>query len=503
LVKLNSFYSYENVRKANKYKEERSMETEKKIEVDLKDFIKEIIRIIRRRFLLIFVVTLIAVGMASVYSFYIAKPVYEAKTTIIIGTGFGDIEESNPIDSLTYQSLLKTYSAIANTTYIAEKTIDILGLKISPQDLQRKITVTPEKDTQILEIEVQGDSYEQTMSIITTLSSVFIEEVKVLYPTVSIQAIGKVNMPLSSVKPNKKLILGISFLMGVIMSTFIILFREYLNNCVKTQEDIEVYLEVPVIGVIPKEKKRIGDLSFNTLDKNHQFFMEAFRTLRTNIEFTATCKNAKTITITSCMPGEGKTTTAFMLSIMVAKTGKKTILVDCDFRKSNICELFNINSMNGLSNVLIGQTQMEQAIHKCEVDNLYVLIAGSQTSNSSELLSSSKLKEIIIQLKEEFDYVIIDTPPVGLVTDAQLISQLTDGCLMIVAPGVSDKKALLKAMFLLKQVNSSILGVCLNKAVDLERHNLLDYFGAKNSRRNKKLNRKSKFKIETQLKAEE
>lgn len=479
------------------------MESENKNELDLKDFIKKIISIIRRRLILITVITITAVFIASVYSFYIAKPVYRAKSTIIIGTGFSKLEEGTQVDSLTYQSLLKTYSSIANTTYVAEKTIDILGLKMSPQDLQKKITVTPEPETQILEIVVQGDSYEQTMDIMSTLSSVFIEEVKILYPTVNIQVIGKVNMPLSPVKPNKKLNLEISFLMGIIMSVFIILFIEYFNDYIKTQEDIERYLEVPVIGVIPKEKKRIRDLSLYTLDKYHQFFMEAHRTLRTNVDFISTYKNVKTLAVTSCMSGEGKTTTAFMLAIMIAKTAKKTILVDCDFRKSAMCELLNISNVNGLNDMLIGKTKLEQAIHKCEVDNLYVLAAGTKSQNPSELLSSSKLKELINKLKEEFDYVIIDTPPVGLVTDAQLISQLTDGCLLIVASGVTEKKELLKAMVLLKHVNSSVVGVCLNKAIHLENYKLLHYFGTKSLMKNKKLNKNSKRKIETPLKVDE
>lgn len=474
------------------------MESEKNFEFYLKDFIKEFIRIIRKRFILITVVTVFTVFIGSVYSFYIAKPVYEAKNTLIIGTGSGESKERYSLDSLTYQSLLKTYSSIAGASYIAEKTIDILGLKMSSQDLQRKITVTPQTDTQILGIEVDGDSYEQTMNIISTLSSVFIEEVKGLYPTVSIQAIGKIDMQLSPVTPNKKLNIEISFLMGIILSIFVVLFIEVLNNFVKTQEDIEKYLKVPVIGVIPKEKKRIENLSFYTLNNYHQFFMEAFRTLRTNIDFIATHKNVKTITITSCMSGEGKTTTAFMLAIMIAKTGKKTILVDCDFRKSTMSELFNLSNMVGLSDFLIGKTELEQTIHKCDVDNLYVLISGTKTQNPSEILSSSKLKELINKLKEEFEYVIIDTPPVGLVTDAQLISQLTDGCLITVATGVLEKKELLKAIGLLKQVNSIILGVCLNKAVNLESHNLLHYF-----RRNKKLNRNSKRKIETPLNVDE
>lgn len=477
------------------------MERERKFELDLKDYITEFIRVIRKKVIFITAVTLIAVVIASVYSFYIAKPVYEAKTTIIIGTGFGEGEERQPIDTMAYQSLLKTYSSIANTTYVAEKTIGILGLMISPQDLQQKITVTPETDTQILEIKVQGDSYKQTMNIISTLSSVFIEEVKGLYPTVNIQAIGKVNMPLNPVKPNKRLNVVVSFFMGIIIAVFIILFKEYFNNYVKTQEDIEKYLEVSVIGNIPKEKKRIRDLSFYTLDKNHRFFMEAFRTLRTNLDFIATYKNIKTITITSCMSGEGKTTTAFILANMIAKTGKKTILVDCDFRRSTICEMFNLININGLSDIIIGKINLQQAIHKCE-DNLYVLVAGTKQQNPSELLSSIKLKELINKIKDEFDYVIIDTPPVGLVTDAQLISQLTDGCLMIVAPGVSEKNELLKAMGLLKHVNSSILGVCLNKAVDLENNKLLDYFGKRNIS-NKKLNRNTKLKIETPLKIDE
>jgi polysaccharide biosynthesis transport protein len=472
------------------------VESGKDYELDLMDLVVEFISTIKRRFILIIIITLIAVSIGSVFNLYIAKPVYEARANIIIGTTSDEksAEESHIVDPYTYQRLTKTYSFIAKTVNIAQKTIDILGLKISPQELQQRMTVMPEEDSQLLYIKIQGDSYEQVKNIVNTFSSVFIEEARGFYPTVNIRLIDKIDIPELPIKPNKRLNLEVSLLIGIIVSISIALFIEYLNPSIKRKIGIERYLGAPVIGTIPKAKKNIENINLHNTTKSHQVFMEAYRTLRTNIDFTSTHKNFKTIVVTSCMSGEGKTTTAYMLANLFAQMGKMTILVDCDFRKSNIDKLFSLNAMNGLSDMLTSNIKLEQVVQKCDVDNLYLLAAGTESQNPAEILSMSKLRKLLNKLREEYDYVIIDTPPVGLVTDAQLISQLADGCLMVVDPKLSKKKMLLRAKELLQHVNTSILGISLNKTVDFENHKLINYFDTKKERKNKKLNKQLRSK---------
>jgi capsular exopolysaccharide synthesis family protein len=202
---------------------------------------------------------------------------------------------------------------------------------------------------------------------------------------------------------------------------------------------------------------------------------EAYRTLRTNIQFSSLDEKIKTIVITSSGPGEGKTTTASNLAVSFAGGGHKTILIDCDQRKPSVHKLFNLSNQTGLSNLLIGETSYDEAIHKTEVDDLFVLTSGTRPPNPSELLASTKMQRLITSLKEKFDYIILDTPPIIMVTDAQILSKYADGCLLVVGFGEADKNAGVKAKELLEKVNAKVLGVVLNK-IDTSKNGYYEYY---------------------------
>ena len=190
---------------------------------------------------------------------------------------------------------------------------------------------------------------------------------------------------------------------------------------------------------------------------------EAYRTLRTNIKFSSFDDVIKTIFVTSSMPGEGKSTTSVNFAVTLAQGGDKVILIDCDLRKPNIHKLFNISNEKGLSNAISNLEDKDELIHKNLLPNLDVLTSGVKVPNPSELLSSKSMRDFIKMLGSFYDYIILDTPPVAVITDAQIISQYADGGIFVVASGEVDRDVVIKAKNMLKQVNSRILGVILNK----------------------------------------
>lgn len=190
---------------------------------------------------------------------------------------------------------------------------------------------------------------------------------------------------------------------------------------------------------------------------------ESYRTLRTNIQFSSFDEKIQSIVVTSSGPGEGKSTTSSNFAIVTAQGGKKTLLVDCDQRKPKLHKLFGFSNEIGISNLLVGEADFAQAVKKTEIENLYVLTAGTRPPNPAELLASSKMQQFLKELKSEFDYIILDTPPVIMVTDAQILAQYADGCLLVVASGEADRGAAIRAKELLGKVNAKILGVVLNK----------------------------------------
>lgn len=190
---------------------------------------------------------------------------------------------------------------------------------------------------------------------------------------------------------------------------------------------------------------------------------ECYRTLRTNIQFSSFDKKIQTIVITSSGPSEGKSTTSSNLAVVMAQNGNKTILIDCDQRKPKLHKVFLTSNQKGLSDVLVGNSVFEEAIQKTEIENLDILTSGTKPPNPSELLASIKMKNFIENLRGKYDCIIIDTPPVIAVTDAQIVSRYADGCLLVVASAQAEREAALKAKELLEKVDAKILGVVLNK----------------------------------------
>lgn len=190
---------------------------------------------------------------------------------------------------------------------------------------------------------------------------------------------------------------------------------------------------------------------------------ESFRTLRTNIQFSSLDKNIQTILVTSAGPGEGKSTVSSNLAVIMAEAGKKTLIIDCDLRKPRVHKIFRLSSRIGLSNILIGEIGIEDAVQKTSINNLSVLTSGTIPPNPAELMGSAKMKSLIKELRGMYDCIILDTPPVVVVTDAQLLSTSADGCLLVVSSGKAERDASIKSKQLLEKVNAKILGVVLNR----------------------------------------
>ena len=190
---------------------------------------------------------------------------------------------------------------------------------------------------------------------------------------------------------------------------------------------------------------------------------EAYRTLRTNIQFSSLDEEIKSIVVTSSGPGEGKSTTMANLAITIAQSGKKVILVDCDFRKPTIHKKFGLTNSQGLINILAQDKKFEDIIITTDVNNLYVMTSGPVPPNPAELLGTKKMKSLLNELTKIFDMVLIDAPPVLAVTDAQILSTIANGTIIVAAYGQSDKRALLQAKEHIEKVGGKILGVVINK----------------------------------------
>lgn len=189
---------------------------------------------------------------------------------------------------------------------------------------------------------------------------------------------------------------------------------------------------------------------------------ERYRTLRTNIEFSGV--ENRVIAITSCTPNDGKSTISYHLANMLAESGKRTLLIDADMRKSVMMQRFQVNSVvNGLSHYLSGKLSIKDVVYETNIKDLYLMPSGVFPTNPTELLGNFRMDALITALKKVFDYVIIDTPPVGAVIDAAVVAKRCDASLMVVSYDTTSRIEARKMIAQLKNANPNFLGVVLNK----------------------------------------
>ena len=205
---------------------------------------------------------------------------------------------------------------------------------------------------------------------------------------------------------------------------------------------------------------------------------EQYRAIRTNIEYSNVDQNTKTILVTSSDKNEGKTTTVSNLAVSFANLNKKVLLIDCDLRNASIHKMFRLNNIYGLTDILAKDRAVDKCIQKTELENLYVLTAGSTPPNPAEILSSEKMKNLIEDLKNMYDYIFIDTPPIGLVTDAGVLSSFIDGVVLVVKSESVEKKYLEETKKKLDAVDARILGAILNSYKSEQKdYNYYSYYG--------------------------
>ena len=200
-----------------------------------------------------------------------------------------------------------------------------------------------------------------------------------------------------------------------------------------------------------------------SLEKPQSNISEAYRTIRTGIEFSNLDKDLKIICITSSKKDEGKTTVLSNLGVSFAKIDKKVLLIDADLRNPSISKMFDTSNTQGIMDILLGKRNIQDCIKKTKQENLYILTGGTIPPNPAEVLSSKKMSEFIESIKDEYDYIFIDSPPVGVVSDASIISAYSDGVIFVVGANEVDSNLAKIAKERLDSVKANIVGVILNK----------------------------------------
>jgi len=300
----------------------------------------------------------------------------------------------------------------------------------------------------------------------------------------NIQVIDKAELPRRPYKPNKRLNLLLAAVVGIFLGVGLAFFLEYLDNTVKTSEDVEQFIRLPSFGMVPEisherrkrlEKGTSYPVELVTHGHPKSVLSEAYRSIRTSILLSFSEKPPKRIVITSPNPLEGKTTTVINTAIALSQTGAKVVIIDTDMRKPRIHKIFAEENGAGFSTFLSGHADLESIVKKTEIPNLFYIPSGPIPPNPSELIGSNIFKNALDSLGDRFDHIVFDSPPVLGFADSLILSNSVDGVILVVVGGKTPRETLQRTKEILQQVNAKILGVVINR-VDIHRSDYGYYY---------------------------
>lgn len=281
----------------------------------------------------------------------------------------------------------------------------------------------------------------------------------------NVRIIDAAEPPISPARPKKAQNILMAIIVGLIGGAALAFLVEYLDSTVKTSDDVERYVKLPLLGYIPTMEKTLSEMQKDRLVNIQPTspVSEAYRSIRTAISFSSSEEKAtKDILITSAGPQEGKSTTACNLAMTLAYSGNSVLLVDADMRKPRIHTVFGVEAEVGLSNFLTGQATLDQIVKKTDIDNLSIITCGHIPPNPSELLSTRRMKEFVEKARQHFGTVIIDSPPLAVVTDAVILSGVIDGTVLVINSKKTTRFAVYRAKQLLTHAKAKVLGAILN-----------------------------------------
>jgi len=256
-------------------------------------------------------------------------------------------------------------------------------------------------------------------------------------------------------------------MLGLLVAVALAFGLEYLDDTVKTPEDVSTRLRLPLLGLVPAMRGERVPLLSETVPHD---FGEAFRSLRTSLVFTSGSEGPRVVAVTSSQPLEGKTTTACNLAVALALGGSRVLLIDADMRRPGLHKVVGVANEVGLSHVLVGQTRVREAVQRTTEPNLFVIAAGRIPPNPSELLASERMQNFLANLHTgPFDWVIIDTPPVLAVTDAVIVGRSVSGVVFVVGSEMTRRVHAERAIETLASGRPRSIGVVLNR-VDFDRN---------------------------------
>jgi len=428
--------------------------------------IRDYLRLVKVRWPLIAVTVLLALAAAALMTMR-TVPQYSSTARLFVST------QGNATDpysgGLFSEQRVASYADLITGENLAQRVVDKLDLDESAGALSGQISSSVSPDTVILQVTVTDPSPARAQQLTQAVATEFSQLVAQLetppgkrQPPIKVTVVDSADLPAGPISPRPLRNLALAGVLGLMLGLGLAVVKDMLDTTVKSADDVTAATKASLLGSIRYDPSAKISPLVSQLDSRAQR-VEAFRMLRTSLQFIDVDKRSKVFVVSSAVPAEGKTTTAVNLALTLAQADQQVLLIEADLRRPRVSTYLRLESAVGLTTVLIGRIGVEEAIQPWgESGELHVLTSGTIPPNPSELLQSMAMEEMLAKLRTRYDVILIDAPPLLPVTDAALLAAQADGALLVVRYGKTTKDQLTLAVERLNSVDAKLLGTVIN-----------------------------------------
>ena len=458
------------------------------LEIDLQRLINALLN----KSLLIGITAVVCAVLAFVGTFFFVTPLYQSAAMFYVNNNSLSLGEASlsisSADISASRGLVKSYIVILNTRETLTDVIEYSGVDRTYGQVKGMITAESVDSTEIFKVVVTSPDPEEAQNIANAISYILPKRIASIIEGTSAKIVDSAVIPSRPSSPSYTRNTMVGFAIGLVLSMAWVVLRALMDITIRTEEDITQNCKSPVLAAVPDMevhskggsyygygKKSAYDKTGNKPGKQVELVggnisfaaAEAYKLLRTKLQFSfADEGDCRVIGVSSALTGEGKSLSAVNLAYSASQLGKRVLLVDCDMRRPSLAEKLPIRKTPGLSDFLSGQIQADNLLQLCGIKDdekaFHAISAGSMPPNPMELLSSRRMQKMVDLLRQRYDYIILDLPPVGEVGDALAVAKLTDGMLIVVRQNYCDRIALNSAIRQFEFVDAKILGVVFN-----------------------------------------
>ena len=431
--------------------------------------LRDYARILRKRWRWLAGPVLVCLVLAGLLA-ELQTPQFKAEARLFVSA---QNDPSNPnglfAGSQFSQERVKSYADIVASPAVTKAVIAQLGLTVSPDDLAHQISASAPPDTVLIDVDVRDPNPKRAMELANAVSQQFIQLVDQIEKPpgttrnpVFVSVVKEADLPKAPVSPQKVLLGVLGLGAGLLLGAAAAFLRDSLDTTVKSRQDVETDLHLPVLGLIAFDKEaQKTPLLVRALRQTPR--AEAFRQLRTNLQFVDSSVGLRTIVVTSSVAEEGKSTTACNLAISLAEAGRRVVLIEGDLRRPRLASYLGLEGAVGLTNVLIKTATLDDVLQPWGDNGLRVCCSGPLPPNPSELLGTNGLGDVLRQAEARADVVIIDAPPLLPVTDAAVLATKASGALLVIRAGKTKREQVRASLSALQRVDARVFGVVLNR----------------------------------------